>query len=315
MDRRNVLRSVASTVAGAGGLTGGLVAAEAAGSRSGSSPEKMGSPPLVETADGTRLFYKDWGTGAPLVFVHGGQLGADMWEYQMTPLVGEGLRCIAYDRRGCGRSSQPGHGYDVDTLADDLAALLAQLDLRGVTLVGHSNGCGDIARYLSRHGADRVARAVLVAPTTPFLLKTADNPNGLDMNVFEATIAELINDRPRFLTSFAPIFFSVGLPGVAVSPELAQWGVELALQASPLATIAMTRTFAETDFRPDMRAFTMPTLVIHPAGDQVAPLELCGRRTARAIAGSRLEVYDTGHGLFITEKERLNRELLDFVRG
>ncbi len=269
--------------------------------------------PYVMTRDGTSLFYNDWGTGQPVVFVHGGQLGADMWEYQLLDLVDHGLRCIAYDRRGCGRSDQPWHGYDIDTLADDLAALVDQLDLHDVTLVGHSNGCGDIARYLSRHGVSRIARAALIAPTTPFLLKTADNPDGVDQNDFDETIAQLSRDRPHFFAASAPAFLGVGLPNVSVSPALVQWGVGLALQASPRATIAMTRTFAETDFRPDMAAFTVPTLVIHGVGDQFAPLELCGRKTAELIPGVRLAVYATGHGLFLTEKARLNGDLLAFV--
>jgi pimeloyl-ACP methyl ester carboxylesterase len=269
--------------------------------------------PYVMTRDSTSLFYNDWGTGRPVVCVHGGQLGAAMWEYQQVELVDQGVHCIAYDRRGCGRSDQPWQGYDIDTLADDLAALVDHLDLHDVTLVGHSNGCGDIARYLSRHGVSRIARAVLIAPTTPFLLKTADNPNGVDQNVVDETIAQLSRDRPHFFAASAPAFLGVGLPNVSVSPELVQWGVGLALQASPRATIAMTRTFAETDFRPDLGAFTMPTLVIHGAADLFAPLELCGRRTAELIPGARLVVYDTGHGLFLTEKERLNRDLLAFI--
>lgn len=269
--------------------------------------------PDVMTQDGTRLFYTDWGTGQTVIFVHGGQLGADMWEYQQAELVDQGLRCIAYDRRGCGRSDQPWHGYDVDTLADDLATLVEQLDLRDVTLVGHSNGCGDIARYLSRRGVSRVARAALIAPTTPFLLQTADNPDGVEPSVFDETIAHLSRDRPHFFAAGAPAFLGVGLPNVTVSPEMVRWGVGLALQASPRAAIAMTRTFAETDFRPDMAAFTMPTLVIHGAADLFAPLELCGRRTAELIPGAQLAVYDTGHGLFLTEKDRLNRDLLTFI--
>ena len=269
--------------------------------------------PLVETADGSSLFYNDWGTGEPVVFVHGGQLGGAMWEYQVLELVDQGLRGITYDRRGCGRSDHSWHGYDVDTLADDLAAVLANLDLERVTLIGHSNGCGDIARYLSRHGAGRVARVALIAPTTPFLLKTADNPGEVDQSVFDETVAELARDRPRFFAATAPAFFGMGLPNVIVSPEMVQWGIGLALQASPRATIAMTRTFAATDFRPDMSSFTVPTLVIHGAGDQIAPLDLCGRKTAELISGAQLTVYDTGHGLFLTEKARLNQDLLAFI--
>lgn len=268
---------------------------------------------FIETRDGANLYVKTWGAGEPLLFVHGGQLGADMWEYQMVPLAERGLRCVAYDRRGCGRSDQPGHGYDFDTLGDDLAAVIAGLDLRQVTLVGHSMGCADIARYLSRHGADRVKRVALIAPTTPYLLKAKDNPGGIDLSLIEASIAALRADRPAFVTALAGPFFGVGLPDVSVSPELIRWGIDLALRSSPLATIEMTRNHAATDFRPDMPAFTMPTLIIHGIADQTAPFDLCGKRTAEAIPGSHLETYETGHGLFVTERERLNRDLLEWV--
>jgi non-heme chloroperoxidase len=291
------------------------VAADGPGPRAGTTLIRPSATPFAVTDDGTSLYYNDWGMGQPVVFVHGGQLGAAMWEYQLLDLVEHGLRTIAYDRRGCGRSSQPWHGYDVDTLADDLAALLAHLDLERVVLVGHSNGCGDIARYLTRHGASRVARVALIAPTTPFLLETEDNPNGVNGSVFDETVAELSRDRPRFFTAGAPAFFGVGVSHVSVSPEMVQWGVGLALQASPRATIAMTRTFAETDFRPDMASFTVPTLVIHGAADMIAPLDLCGRATATRIPGARLAIYETGHGLFLTEQTRLNQDLLAFITG
>jgi pimeloyl-ACP methyl ester carboxylesterase len=278
-------------------------------------PGSRARAPFIETGDGIRLFYKDWGQGPPVLFCHGGILGADMWEYQMTALAGRGLRCIAHDRRGCARSTQPGRGYDFDTFADDVAALLEQLDLGGVTLVGHSMGCGEVARYLSRHGGRRVARAVLVSTTTPFLLKTPDNPGGIDRVVFDQMVAAAMLDRPRFTTLAAAPFFGVGLPNVSVSAEIVQWGIGLALQACPVATIETIRAFSETDFRSDMRAFTMPTLVIHGRADQGAPIALTAEPTAKLIRGARLEVYDSAHGLFITEKDRLNRDLLDFIQA
>lgn len=295
MQRRDLLRSAAAAAAGVG-LTGA-------------------SDPFVEVPQGVRIFFRDWGAGRPVVFCHGGILGADMWEYQMTAFAAAGLRCVAHDRRGCARSSHPGRGYDFDTFADDLAALLERLDLREVTLVGHSMGCGEIARYLARHGAGRVRRAVLVATTTPFLLKTADNPEGIDRAVFDRMHAAAAADRPRFTALAAGPFFGEGTAGAAVSEELVRWGVGLALQACPVATLDTIRAFSETDFRPDLRAFTIPTLVIHGRADQGAPLALTGARTARLIPGSRLEVYDTAHGLFITERERLNRDLAAFVRS
>jgi non-heme chloroperoxidase len=314
MDRRNVLRSVLSAGAGAAWWTGRSAAAgedTAAASRA----VRAGAP-YFEARDGTRLFYQDWGTGRPVVFIHGWAIGAGMWEYQMTPLAGRGLRCIAYDRRGCGRSAQPGHGYDFDTFADDLAALLSHLDLREVTLIGHSMGAGEVARYLSRHGTHRVARAALVAATLPFALKTPDNPDGADGQVFDHMVAELAKDRPRYLAASTASFFGVGRPGISVSTEMMEWGVRLALQASPLATIAMVRAMSETDFRPDIRAFTVPTLIVHGDADDSAPLDFTARKLARLIRGSRLEVYaGAPHGLFITHRERFNADLGAFVGG
>lgn len=279
------------------------------------SPNSFNSP-FIETRDRTRLFYKDWGKGKPVVFIHGWVLNADIWEYQMTDLCSQGLRCIAYDRRGCGRSSQPAQGYDYDTFADDLAALIEQLDLHEVTLVAHSMGGGEIARYLSRYGAERIDRAMFVASTTPFLLKTADNPDGVDRSFYDDMVAELNHDRPHYLAAVAPTFFGVGLPTVSVSPEMMQWALGLALKASPKASIDMVRALSETDFRPDMEAITVPTSIVHGDSDKYVPFEVSGRKTAQAIPGSQLKVYEgAAHGLFITHKERFNRDLLAFIQG
>lgn len=270
----------------------------------------------IETGERVRLFYRDYGTGQPVVFIHGWGLGEAMWEYQTLPLSDAELRCIAYDQRGCGRSDDPGRGYDFDTLADDLAALIKQLDLHEVTLVSYSMGAGTVARYLSRHGAERIARTALIAPTTPFLRKTADNPEGVDKGYFDAIIAELERDRMRYLTVSAPAFFGVGLPGVSISPEMLQWGVGLAMTGSPKATRDMFRASSETDYRPDMASFTVPTLVIHGDSDTNAPIDMTGGRTARLIPHSRFVVYaGAAHGLFITKKDQLNNDLQRFIRG
>jgi pimeloyl-ACP methyl ester carboxylesterase len=266
--------------------------------------------PYIETHDHTQLYYNDWGTGDPVVFLHGWVLGHELWEYQTSTLMHEGCRCIAYDRRGCGRSDQPPTGYDYDMFADDLASVLDGLDLRDVTLVGHSLAGGEIARYASRHGLDRVGRVVFVATTTPFMLQTADNPAGVPKEFFDATVAGLRDDRPRFMTLGAPGFFGAA----SVSEELVQWGVGLALRASPIATTEMIRAMSETDFRTDLKAVDVPALVIHGAADASSPIELTARRTAETISGSRLEIYETGHGLMITEKARLNHDLLAFIR-
>ena len=270
--------------------------------------------PYIETEDYTRLFYRDWGTGPTVLFLHGWAVGADIWEYQMLPLSRQGLRCIAYDQRGCGGSDDPGHGFDYDTLADDLNKLIRQLDLQQVTLVSHSMGGGVIARYLSRHGADRIDRTVLSAPTTPFLLKTSDNLEGIEKAVFDDIVARLIADRPQYLADIAPSFFGSGLPGCSTSLELEQWAVGLAMQASAKATVELLRTNSESDLRGDMSAFTVPTLIIHGDADQGNPLQLTGQRTAQMIAGSKLIVYKNApHGHFITHKDRFNADLRDFI--
>ena len=270
--------------------------------------------PYIETNDHTQLFYRDWGIGPTVLFVHGWAVGADIWEYQMTPLSSDGLRCIAYDQRGCGHSDDPGRSFDYDTLADDLASVLQKLDLNNVTLVGHSMGGGVIARYLSRHSADRIARTVLVATTTPFLLQTEDNPMGIDQSVFETIVAGLLEDRPGYYAKIAPSFFGNDQASGLVSPEIVQWGIDLAMQASAKATIELNRTLSRNDLRADMKSFTVPTLIIHGDADQGNPLELTGQKTAEMIPGSRLIVYEGGpHGVFITHKNRFNADIRAFI--
>ncbi len=269
---------------------------------------------FIKAADGTDLFYKDWGSGRPVVFVHGWPLNADMWEYQMVPLARLGLRTIAADRRGFGRSGQPAGSYGYDVLADDLSVLLETLDLREVTLVGFSMGGGEVVRYLARHGSARVSRVALVASVTPFLLKTANNPDGVDRSVFDAMVEQLQTDRPHFLATFGKKFFGTGLLSSPVSAELLEWCGDMALQGSPLATLDCVRSFSETDFRADMEAVRVPTLVIHGTSDATVPAEVSGHRAAASIAGARLVEYEGApHGLFYTEKERLNADLVAFI--
>jgi non-heme chloroperoxidase len=272
--------------------------------------------PFLNATDGTNLFYKDWGEGPAVLFVHGWVLGADMWEYQLTPLAAQGLRCVAYDVRGCGRSDQPGRGYDPDTLADDLATVLDQLDLDQVTLVGHSMGSAQIVRYLARHQPDRVARVALVATTTPFLRKTADNPDGIDATAFEQTLAAVANDRPGFAAGLAGPWLGTGLPGVSVSAELQHWLIGLFLQASARAAVEIFRAFTHTDFRADMAAVKVPTLIVHGDADSMIPFEQSGRKAAAAIPHSQLELYEhASHGLFISHKHRLNADLIQFIKS
>ena len=237
----------------------------------------------------------------------------------MLPLSSQGLRCIAYDRRGHGRSDDPGRGYDFDTLADDLAQLLVHLDLHEVTLIGQSMGSCEIARYLTRHGSKRIARTVLISPVTPFTVKTEDNPEGAPRAILDAHLAAQLNDRPLYNNMDGVIkYFGLGSrwpePDL-VSPEMAQWLVRLIFETSPKANIECFQALWETDLRPDMRSFTMPTLIIHGDKDQNAPL-LSGQRTARAIAGSQLKIYEgAAHGLYLTHKDRLNSDLLAFMQG
>jgi non-heme chloroperoxidase len=273
-------------------------------------PTARAAAGFVTTADKLRLACLDRGTGTPVVFLHGWSLGSAIWTLQTDWLVARGLRVVAYDRRGHAGSDKPADGYDFDTLAADLAAVLEQRDLRGVTLVGHSMGAGEVARYLARYGGQRIARTMLVAPTTPFALKTADNPEGIDRAVYDKIVATLEANPPAYLAAGAPGFFGRG-----AEPEMVEWGLSIALQASVPALVKCLRAFSETDFRPDMRAFTMPTLIVYGTGDTPSMAKNAAR-TAAAIAGSRVEPYEGApHGLFLTDPARFNRDLLGFARS
>ena len=270
--------------------------------------------PFVKATDGTELFYNDWGSGKPIVLIHGWPLNSQMWEYQAPVLAANGLRVIAYDRRGFGKSGQPWSGYDYDTLAGDLNSVMEALDLQGATLVGFSMGGGEVARYLSRYGAQRVAKAVLLSAVTPFLLKTADHPDGADQGVFDQMLDGLAADRPHFLAAFGKQFFGAGLLNFTVTNEILQWSMGMALTGSPKATTDCVRAFSATDFRGDMKAFTMPTLVIHGTADATVPIAISGREAARMIPGATmLEYEDAPHATFFVSKDRLNADLLGFI--
>jgi pimeloyl-ACP methyl ester carboxylesterase len=272
--------------------------------------------PFIETRDRTRLFYTEGGVGTPVVFVASAWLSSRMWEFQMSNLVDHGLRCVAYDRRGHGRSDWPWNGYDYDTLADDLAALLEQLDLRDVTLVGHSMGGGEVIRYVTRHGASRVRRIALVSATAPFPMLTADNPVAIDRALMEADMAVRTADRPKWFADNAAGFFGIGQPGVSVSPELTQFMIQQCLDCSARAAAAFFLTGFTTDLRAEMRALTLPTLIVHGDHDQQAPIDICGRQSARLVPGSTLAEYaNAAHGLFVTHADRLARDLVAFVNG
>ncbi|MBC8054076.1 MAG: alpha/beta hydrolase [Sphingobacteriaceae bacterium] len=269
-----------------------------------------------QNPDGTpvNLYYEDWGTGSPVVFIHGWPLDHQMWEHQTRSLPEMGLRCIAYDRRGFGKSDKPWDGYDYDTFADDLKAVLDQLDLQDVTLVGFSMGGGEVVRYFSRHGGKRVSKVVLLASITPFTLQTQSNPQGVPMEVLHEMIGNIQEDRASFLTGFSKMFYGVNLISHQVSQSTLDWNLVLAMQASPKATIDCIHAFGETDFRTEMHTINVPTLIIHGESDKIVPIEATGEQAARLIPGSKYIVYeDAPHGLFVTNKEELNADLLEFI--
>ncbi len=271
--------------------------------------------PFFEAQDGTRLHYNDWGTGKPVVLIHGWPLDADMWEYQSVHLANHGNRVVTYDRRGFGRSAQPWSGYDYDTLADDLAALLEKLDLTGVTLVGFSMGGGEVARFVARHGTARIARVALVSAVTPYLLKGPTNEDGVDASVFDQMVEGLQKDRPGFLATFGKQFYGVGPLTFSISSDYLQWTANLAMLGSPKATIDCVRAFSETDFRADLKALTVPTLVIHGNADATVPLQASAEKVVQLVPHAELKVYPGApHGLHYTDKDRLTADLLAFLK-
>ena len=262
------------------------------------------------------IFYEDWGQGRPVVLIHGWPLDHTMWEHQMVALAEAGHRVIAYDRRGFGRSSRPWTGYDYDTLAADLNALLTELDLQQVTLVGFSMGGGEIARYLGTYGDARIARVAFVSAVPPFLLQTADNPDGVPKSVFDGMHEAIRADRFAFLQSFAKSFYGVSLLSQPVSQAVLDWNQTVTSLAAPNATYDCVTAFSATDFRADLAKVKVPTLVIHGSKDQTVPFEMSGERTAKMIPQAELKVYDDApHGLFFTEKDRLNKDLLAFIEA
>ncbi len=263
------------------------------------------------TRDGQHLFHRDWGTGRPIVFLAAWALPSAMWDYQMTALVEDGFRCVAYDRRGHGRSSQPGRGYDYDTLADDLAAVLDALDLRDVMLVGMSMAGGEITRYLTRHGRARIARVVYVSTAaTPYRTRTADNPDGIPPEMLEAFVRhQLLRDYPQWLDDNRAPFFLPDTP-----QPIQEWVRGLMLGHSLKALVDCTRSMATTDFRAELPRIRVPALLVHGSRDASAPIEVTGRPTAALIPGARLDVYEGApHGLFVTHRDRLTADLRAFA--
>jgi non-heme chloroperoxidase len=273
--------------------------------------------PMITAKDGAQIFYKDWGSGQPVVFSHGWPLNADAWDEQLFHFASNGYRAIAHDRRGHGRSTQTWTGNDMDTYADDLAALIEQLDLRDIVLIGFSTGGGEVARYIGRHGTDRVAKAVLVSSVPPFMLQTDDNPGGVPIAVFDGLREGSLADRSQLYHDLADgPFFGNNRPGASISKGARDAFWRQGMQAGHRNAYECIAAFSETDMRPDLAKFDVPTLVIHGDDDQVVPFAVGGQKSAAMIDGAQLKVYPGApHGVTDTHKVQLSEDLLAFLQG
>ncbi len=302
MNRRHVISAA---------LTGPLAAIAASPLQA--APHRIADrrAPEIHARDGVRLFHRDWGEGPAIIFAGSWALTSEMWAYQVACLSERGFRCIAYDRRGHGRSDVPAAGYDMDTFADDLASVIERLNLRDVVLVGHSTGGAEIVRYLGRHGTSRVRMVVLLAPVTPYLLKTPDNPTGAPQAAFDASMAQWAKDFPKWATDNTAPFVTP-----QTSPAMVRWLFDQLVSTPVPVAIATMRAVIARDLRPDLAKIDKPTLVIHGDKDVSAYLEMTGRPTAAGIKGAELKVYEGApHGLFITHMDRLNHDLEMFIRA
>ena len=271
--------------------------------------------PTISTKDGTKIFYKDWGKGQPVVFSHGWPLNADAWDDQLYLFATNGYRAIAHDRRGHGRSTQTSSGNDMDTYADDLAALVKELDLKDAIHIGHSTGGGEVAHYIGRHGSKRVAKAILVDAVPPGLVKTAKNPDGMPIEIFDNIRAGLKADISQFWKDFSIPFFGANRPGSKVSKGVLDAFWLQSMQAGFIAAYECVKAFSETDFTEDLKKFDIPTLVIHGDDDQIVPINVAGLRTAKMVKGATLKIYKGApHGLMATNKEQFNADLLEFAK-
>jgi non-heme chloroperoxidase len=270
----------------------------------------------ITTKDGTQIYYKDWGTGPVVTFSHGWPLSADAWDGQMLFLVQNGFRVVAHDRRGHGRSSQTSSGNDMNGYADDLATVIDELNLKNVTLVGHSTGGGEVARYIGRHGTKRVDKAVLIAAVPPLMLKTAANPEGLPLEVFDSIRAGLVKDRSQFYKDLAIQFYGANRPGAKVSQGILEQFWLWSMQSGLKNAYESVKAFSETDFTGDLKEIDVPTLVLHGEDDQIVPVHDSARKSARLIKGAK-EVYYPGapHGLTATHQDQVNADLLAFLRS
>ncbi len=274
--------------------------------------------PFIKSAQNNseevKIYYEDLGKGKTIVFIHGWPLNGAMWEYQITQLPQQGYRCITYDRRGFGNSDKPATGYDYNSLAGDLKSLIDELNLNDVTLVGFSMGGGEIAKYFSLYGGAKVAKVVLVSAVVPYMLQTADNPDGVPQEAFDQMGEAMQEDRPAFMDSFAKDFFGVSLANHPVSDAFLADNLAQVMKASPIATLECAKSFSSTDFRNDVTAINVPTLIIHGDKDKTVPIKPTGEQSAAVIKGARFIVYEGApHGLYYTEREKLNQDLMEFI--
>ncbi|HEY6507732.1 MAG TPA: alpha/beta hydrolase [Vicinamibacterales bacterium] len=313
--RRDVLKGGVGLVVGAAlpiAAAPVAVAAAAPGRKQGGNPMST-----ITTKDGTEIYYKDWGSGTPVVFSHGWPLTADAWEAQMFFLASNGYRCIAHDRRGHGRSGQPWNGNDMDTYADDLAQLFEALDLKGATMIGHSTGGGEVARFIGRHGTKRVAKAVLMGAVPPIMLKTAAYPGGLPMEVFDGFRTAYLADRSQFFLDVASgPFFGFNRPGAKVSQGLVNSWWRQGMMSGHKNAYDCIKAFSETDFTEDLKRFDVPTLIVHGDDDQIVPIANSALLSAKLVKNATLKVYPKGtHSLGDTSKDQLNADLLAFLKA
>jgi non-heme chloroperoxidase len=270
--------------------------------------------PTITTKDSTQIYFKDWGRGQPIVFSHGWPLSADAWEDQMIFLAARGYRCIAHDRRGHGRSGQPWDGNDMDTYADDLAELVAALDLRDAIHIGHSTGGGEVTRYIGRHGTKRAAKAVLISAVPPLMLKTTSNPGGLPIETFDQLRASVLADRSQFFKELSIPFYGANRSGAQVSQGLRDFFWMQGMLAGHKAVFDCIKAFSETDLTEDLKKFDVPTLILHGDDDQIVPIGASALLSSKIVKGAKLVIYPGApHGMCSTLKDKVNEELLAFI--